>query len=95
VARNTIRTPGSTIRLELFESDRLVVSGRDGVEETLPSDTAERLFHLETVALGDFSSRGCESWRNGDMNADWRQRRGHEQRFSGFVHDSFRTSLLR
>jgi hypothetical protein len=57
-------------RLELFESGRLVVSGREGVEETLPSDTAERLFHLGTVALGDFSSRGCESWRNGDMNAD-------------------------
>jgi len=57
-------------RLELFESGRLVVSGREGVEETLPSDTAERLFHLGTVALGDFSIRGCESWRNGDMNAD-------------------------
>ena len=57
-------------QLELFESGRLVVSGREGVEETLPTDTAERLFHLGTVALGDFSSRGCEPWRNGEMNAD-------------------------
>jgi len=60
----------SVFQLELFESGRLVVSGQETVQETLSTDTAERLFHLGTVALGDFSSRGCEPWRNGEMNAD-------------------------
>ncbi len=57
-------------RLELFESGRLVVSGRDSVEGTVSTETAERLFELGTVALGDFNSRGCEPWRKGDVNAD-------------------------
>ena len=64
------RSRDLVFRLELFESGRLVVSGREGVEETLPADIAERLFHLGNVALGDFSSSGCEPWRNGEMNAD-------------------------
>ena len=56
-------------QLELFESGRLIVSGRENVERTLSTDTAERLFQLGTVALGDFSSQGCEPWRKGGMNA--------------------------
>ncbi len=57
-------------RLEVFESGRLIVSGRERVEATLSTDTAERLFELGTAALGDFSSRGCEPSRKGRMNAE-------------------------
>ena len=56
-------------QLEVFESGRLVVSGRDNVEETLSAATAHRLFELGIAALGDFSSRGCEPWRKGNVNA--------------------------
>jgi hypothetical protein len=56
-------------QLEVFESGRLVVSGRESVERTLSTDTAARLFELGTVALGDFNSHGCEPWRTGSMNA--------------------------
>lgn len=57
-------------RLEVFESGRLIVSARERVEATLSTDTAERLFELGTAALGDFSSRGCEPWHKGGMNAE-------------------------
>jgi hypothetical protein len=59
----------AVFQLEVFESGRLVVSGRENVEGTLSTDTAKRLFELGTVALGDFSSQGCEPWRKGSMNA--------------------------
>jgi hypothetical protein len=56
-------------RLEVFESGRLVVSGRESVERTLPGDTAARLVEIGTMALGDFSSLGCNMVKDG-MNAD-------------------------
>jgi hypothetical protein len=63
------RPPEAVFQLELFESGRLVVSGREEVEGTLSADTAQRLFELGSAALGDFSSQGCEPWRKGSMNA--------------------------
>ena len=59
----------AAFQLEVFESGRLVVSGRENVEDTLSADTAQRLFELGRPALGDFSSHGCEPWRKGNMNA--------------------------
>jgi hypothetical protein len=59
----------AVFRLEVFESGRLVVSGRENVERTLSADTAQRFFELGIAALGDFNSQGCEPWRKGSMNA--------------------------
>lgn len=59
----------AAFQLEIFESGRLVVSGRENVEGTLSAETAQRLVELGIAALGDFNSQGCEPWRKGSMNA--------------------------
>ena len=61
--------PRSGFSIEIFESGRLVVSGRENVEGTLSAETAQRLVELGIAALGDFNSQGCEPWRKGSMNA--------------------------
>jgi hypothetical protein len=56
-------------RVQVFESGRLVVTGRESAERQLPDDTTTLLLEAGQEALADFNNDGCNV-ANGDRNAE-------------------------
>ena len=64
-------TGRGVLRIELYESGRLVVVSRrdERIERQLTRDDSVRIIETGTLALGDFSSLGCGTERGG-LNAE-------------------------
>ena len=62
-------SPPGLLLVEVYESGRLVVSGRgERINRQLTRDAAERMTETGTADLGDFSSSGCNT-KPGGVNS--------------------------
>ncbi len=56
---------GAAVRVELFESGRLVVDSPARIERQLPRESTVRMIDAAQAAFGDFNSEGCETAADG------------------------------
>jgi hypothetical protein len=65
----TVRMWGGTgervLRIEVYDSGRVIVSGRQRTELQLAPDVAEGIVEIGRAALGDFNSSGCNTGTGG------------------------------
>lgn len=63
-------TRQGVLLIEVYESGRLVVSRQgERIERQVTRDVSARIVEMGKLALGDFSSRGCDTERGG-VNAE-------------------------
>ena len=62
-------TGDPVFRVEVYESGRLIISGRESTEVQLTRDAVERIVEIGKAALGDFGSGECSTVAGG-VNAE-------------------------